>query len=41
VLAEAGWGVRRFFVRVPGGGVINVAQEHPADEAGHDQACQG
>jgi predicted enzyme related to lactoylglutathione lyase len=24
------WGVRRFFVRVPGGGVINVAQEHPS-----------
>ncbi len=28
-LVTEAWGVRRFFVRVPGGGVINVAREHP------------
>ncbi|MGN6608902.1 MAG: VOC family protein [Jatrophihabitans sp.] len=22
------WGIRRFFVRIPGGGVVNIAQEN-------------
>jgi catechol 2,3-dioxygenase-like lactoylglutathione lyase family enzyme len=26
------WGIRRFFVRAPGGGVINIAQHHDPTE---------
>lgn len=26
------WGIRRFFVRVPGGGVLNIAQHHDPTE---------
>ncbi|MEJ7648261.1 MAG: VOC family protein [Nakamurella sp.] len=28
-LTTEDWGVRRFFVRAPGGAVVNVAQHHP------------
>ncbi len=28
-LVTESWGVRRFFVRAPGGAVLNIAQEHP------------
>jgi catechol 2,3-dioxygenase-like lactoylglutathione lyase family enzyme len=26
------WGIRRFFVRAPGGAVLNIAQHHDPDE---------
>lgn len=26
------WGIRRFFVRAPGGGVLNIAQHHDPSE---------
>jgi hypothetical protein len=31
-LTTEAWGIRRFFVRAPGGTVLNIAQHHDPDE---------
>jgi catechol 2,3-dioxygenase-like lactoylglutathione lyase family enzyme len=31
-LTTESWGIRRFFVRAPGGGVLNIAQHHDPSE---------
>ncbi len=35
------WGIRRFFVRAPGGTVLNIAQHHDPAESGRRRHLEG